>query len=141
MRVNTGPTAGIPAPPPPPFQIAERRRVFLKFAGDVQPALMEQFVEQAPPAVVAGVRTTITNLLGTLPPQFFTVTVSTVGENLQQLVHSLTQDTPAPIETLAPELPAAVRSVVMRMIAKVPAERCHWVDEFLAAVSAAGRRL
>jgi CheY-like chemotaxis protein len=79
--------------------------------------------------------------LGVLSYELLTGVSPFRGENLQQLVHSLTQDTPAPIETLAPELPAAVRSVVMRMIAKVPAERCQWVDEFLAAVSAAGRRL
>ncbi len=54
--------------------------------------------------------------------------------NLQQLVHSLTYDTPIPVSTLAPDLPGAVQDLVMRMIAKVPAERCQWVDEFLAAL-------
>lgn len=34
-------------------------------------------------------RQTVTNMLGTLPPQFFEVTISTVGENLAQLMYSV----------------------------------------------------
>jgi hypothetical protein len=34
-------------------------------------------------------KNTITNMLGTLPPQFFTVTISTVGENMSQLMLSV----------------------------------------------------
>jgi len=34
-------------------------------------------------------RQTVTNMMGTLPPQFFAVTVSTVAENLAQLMYSV----------------------------------------------------
>ena len=63
--------------------------MLLKYVKDVQPAIMENFIEQGPSPVVAAMRTTITNMLGTLPPQFFTVTISTVGENLSQLMYSV----------------------------------------------------
>jgi hypothetical protein len=63
--------------------------LLLKYVKEVQPAVMEHFVEQGPSPVVAAMRTTITNMLGTLPPQFFTVTISTVGENLSQLMYSV----------------------------------------------------
>ena len=39
--------------------------------------------------VVAAMRTTITNILGTLPPQFFRVSISSSGENLAQLMYSV----------------------------------------------------
>jgi len=70
-------------------EAAERRRVLLKYVREVQPALVEQFVSDGPPAVVAAMKNTITNMLGTLPPQFFTVTISTVGENMSQLMLSV----------------------------------------------------
>jgi len=50
---------------------------------------MEQFAEKANPQVVDAMRQTVTNMLGTLPPQFFQVTISTVGENLAQLMYSV----------------------------------------------------
>lgn len=63
--------------------------MLLKYVREVQPALVEQFVADGPPAVVAAMKNTITNMLGTLPPQFFTVTISTVGENMSQLMLSV----------------------------------------------------
>lgn len=63
--------------------------MLLKYVREVQPALVEQFVETGPPAVVAAMKNTITNMLGTLPPQFFTVTITTVGENMSQLMLSV----------------------------------------------------
>jgi hypothetical protein len=71
------------------MQAAERRRLLLKYVREVEPALVEQFVEVGPPAVVSAMKNTITNMLGTLPPQFFTVTISTVGENMSQLMLSV----------------------------------------------------
>jgi len=56
---------------------------------EVQPQVMEQFVQSSDPQVVDAMRQTITNMLGTLPPQFFEVTISTVGENLAQLMYSV----------------------------------------------------
>uniref|UniRef100_A0A383V6W7 Uncharacterized protein n=1 Tax=Tetradesmus obliquus TaxID=3088 RepID=A0A383V6W7_TETOB len=73
----------------PVKEVAEKKKLLLKYVKDVQPALIEQFVDQGPPAVVAAMRNTITNMLGTLPPQFFTVTISTVGENMSQLMLSV----------------------------------------------------
>lgn len=43
----------------------------------------------ARPAQVAAMRTTVTNILGTLPPQFFRVSISSSGENLAQLMYSV----------------------------------------------------
>jgi hypothetical protein len=73
----------------PVKEVAEKKKLLLKYVKEVQPALIEQFVDQGPPAVVAAMRNTITNMLGTLPPQFFTVTISTVGENMSQLMLSV----------------------------------------------------
>lgn len=42
-----------------------------------------------PAPQVTAMRTTVTNILGTLPPQFFRVTISTAGENLAQLMYSV----------------------------------------------------
>lgn len=71
------------------LQSADKMRLLLKYVKEVQPALIEQFMDLGPPAVVAAMRNTITNTLGTLPPQFFTVTISTVGENMSQLMLSV----------------------------------------------------
>lgn len=68
---------------------ADRRKVLLGYVQEVEPSLMEQFADQAPAQVVEAMRTTVTNMLGTLPPQFFQVTISTVGENLAQLMFSV----------------------------------------------------
>ena len=42
-----------------------------------------------PMQVVDAMRTTISNMVGVLPPQLFDVTVSTVGESLAQLMFSV----------------------------------------------------
>ena len=46
-------------------------------------------VSSGPFQVVGAMRTTISNMVGVLPPQLFTVTVSTVGESLAQLMFSV----------------------------------------------------
>jgi len=69
--------------------MTERRRYFLKYVQEVQPQIMEQFADKAHPQVVDAMRQTVTNMLGTLPPQFFQVTISTVGENLAQLMYTV----------------------------------------------------
>ena len=45
--------------------------VLLKYVQDVEPQVMEQFAEHAPAQIVDAMRQTVTNMLGTLPPQFF----------------------------------------------------------------------
>lgn len=70
-------------------QVTDRRLVLLKFVQEVEPAVMEAFEAQAPPPVLAAVHATVANMLGTLPPQFFAVTVSASGENMAQLMYSV----------------------------------------------------
>ncbi|GLT75572.1 hypothetical protein SLA2020_472870 [Shorea laevis] len=66
-----------------------RRDILLEYVKNVQPEFMELFVKRAPQQVVDAMRQTVTNMIGTLPPQFFAVTVSTVAENLAQLMYSV----------------------------------------------------
>ena len=42
-----------------------------------------------PLQVVEAMRTSISNMVGVLPPHYFDVTVSTMGENLAQLMFSV----------------------------------------------------
>ncbi|AQK55182.1 hypothetical protein ZEAMMB73_Zm00001d051823 [Zea mays] len=55
-----------------------RRVILLEYVKNVQPEFMELFIKRAPAQVVEAMRQTVTNMMGTLPPQFFAVTVSTV---------------------------------------------------------------
>ncbi|KAL7155627.1 hypothetical protein ABFS83_03G088800 [Erythranthe nasuta] len=66
-----------------------RRDILLEYVQNVQPEFMELFVKRAPQQVVDAMRQTVTNMIGTLPPQFFAVTVTTVAENLAQLMYSV----------------------------------------------------
>ncbi|KAM0893180.1 hypothetical protein ACQ4PT_025271 [Festuca glaucescens] len=66
-----------------------RRDILLEYVRSVQPEFMELFVKRAPTQVVDAMRHTVTNMVGTLPPQFFAVTVTTVAENLAQLMYSV----------------------------------------------------
>lgn len=66
-----------------------RRDMLLEYVKNVQPDYMERFVQKAPSQVVDAMRQTVTNMLGTLPPQFFDIHVSTVAENLAQLMYSV----------------------------------------------------
>ncbi|KAK9787264.1 hypothetical protein WJX73_002695 [Symbiochloris irregularis] len=72
------------------IQAEDRRRFLLKYVQEVEPELMEQFGEVAPFQVVDAMRETLARMLGTLPPQFFQVTVSTRNsEDLAQLFYSV----------------------------------------------------
>ncbi|KAB2634800.1 hypothetical protein D8674_042870 [Pyrus ussuriensis x Pyrus communis] len=72
----------------PPFQTRRnsfpksRREILLEYVKNVQPEFMELFV-------VGAMRQTVTNMIGTLPPQFFAVTLTPVAENLAQLMYSI----------------------------------------------------
>ncbi|XP_024388591.1 uncharacterized protein [Physcomitrium patens] len=66
-----------------------RRDVLLEYVKNVQPDFMERFVQKAPAQVVDAMRQTVTNMLGSLPPQFFNIHVSTIAENLAQLMYSV----------------------------------------------------
>jgi hypothetical protein len=66
-----------------------RRDMLQEYVKNVQPDYMERFVQKAPTQVVEAMRQTVTNMLGTLPPQFFDIHVSTIAENLAQLMYSV----------------------------------------------------
>ncbi|KAG0582919.1 hypothetical protein KC19_3G095400 [Ceratodon purpureus] len=66
-----------------------RRDMLQEYVKNVQPEFMERFVQKAPSQVVEAMRQTVTSMLGTLPPQFFDIHVSTIAENLAQLMYSV----------------------------------------------------
>ncbi|CAO2817544.1 unnamed protein product [Amaranthus hypochondriacus] len=66
-----------------------RKDILLEYVKNVQPEIMDLFVKRASPQVVDAMRQTVTNMIGSLPPQFFAVTVTTVAENLAQLMYSV----------------------------------------------------
>ena len=49
--------------------VALRRSVLLRFVNEVQPSCLDSFAEKASPEVVDAMRSTVTNLVGSLPPQ------------------------------------------------------------------------
>ncbi|XP_016568286.2 uncharacterized protein LOC107866803 isoform X2 [Capsicum annuum] len=73
----------------PNGSVKSRREILLEYVQNVQPEFMELFVKRAPQQVVEAMRQTVTNMIGTLPPQFFAITVTTVAENLAQLMYSV----------------------------------------------------
>ncbi|XP_057833842.1 uncharacterized protein LOC131044513 isoform X1 [Cryptomeria japonica] len=75
--------------PAAPVLSKSRREILLEYVRNVQPEFLELFVKRAPPQVVEAMRQTVTNMIGTLPPQFFAITVTTVAENLAQLMYSV----------------------------------------------------
>ncbi|PON90447.1 hypothetical protein TorRG33x02_137320 [Trema orientale] len=83
------PSANGDSKPPNGTLPKSRRELLLEYVKNVQPEFMELFVKRAPQQVVDAMRQTVTNMIGTLPPQFFAVTVATVAENLAQLMYSV----------------------------------------------------
>ncbi|OAY22530.1 uncharacterized protein LOC110605847 [Manihot esculenta] len=77
------------AKPPNGTLSKTRKEILLEYVKNVQPEFMELFVKRAPQQVVEAMRQTVTNMVGTLPNQFFAVTVTTVAENLAQLMYSV----------------------------------------------------
>jgi len=65
-----------------------RKQALLEFVGSISPS-PDISAFDVPAPVVSAVRQTVSNLLGTLPPQFFRVTISTRGDNLAQLMFSV----------------------------------------------------
>uniref|UniRef100_I1JSW2 Uncharacterized protein n=1 Tax=Glycine max TaxID=3847 RepID=I1JSW2_SOYBN len=82
-------SAGGDSKPPNGTLSKSRREILLEYVKNVQPEFMELFVKRAPQQVVDAMRQTVTNMIGTLPPQFFAVTITTVAENLAQLMYSI----------------------------------------------------
>ncbi|CAI7817504.1 unnamed protein product [Closterium sp. NIES-54] len=75
--------------PTSPMQGQTRRQLLVEYVRGVQPDFMEKFFQHAEPQLVDAMRQTVSNMLGSLPPQYFEVTVTTVGENLAQLMFSV----------------------------------------------------
>ncbi|KHN20119.1 hypothetical protein glysoja_014697 [Glycine soja] len=86
---NSDPASAGDSKPPNGTLSKSRREILLEYVKNVQPEFMELFVKRAPQQVVDAMRQTVTNMIGTLPPQFFAVTITTVAENLAQLMYSI----------------------------------------------------
>jgi hypothetical protein len=65
-----------------------RRRALLDYALGVQPSVMDEFSRSSPPSVVAAMRATVANMIGTLPPAYFEVRVLTEPQTLAHLFFS-----------------------------------------------------
>jgi hypothetical protein len=69
-------------------QQEDRRKFLLRYVQTVQPDDMDTFVDQGPHQVLEAMRQTIQNITGTLPPEFFAITVQTRPNDLAQLMYS-----------------------------------------------------
>ncbi|GFR52606.1 hypothetical protein Agub_g15204 [Astrephomene gubernaculifera] len=72
-----------------PWREEERRQALLNYVREVQPQSVAQFAEQTHPVVVQAMRQTVLNVVGSLPPQYFDVRISTMAESLAQLMLSI----------------------------------------------------
>ncbi|XP_004500885.1 uncharacterized protein [Cicer arietinum] len=86
---NDTPNSASDSKPPNGTLSKSRREILQDYVKNVQPEIMELFVKRAPQQVVDAMRQTVTNMIGTLPPQFFSITIATVAENLAQLMYSV----------------------------------------------------
>ncbi len=69
--------------------MSDKRKMLLGYVQEVEPSIVQHFVEKAPAQVVDAMQHSVSNMLGTLPPAFFNVTINTHGENLAQLMFSV----------------------------------------------------
>ena len=72
-----------------PELAAKRRRFFMRYVAEVQPENIEQFASCAPPEVIRAMRETVDSMLGSLPARYFSVSITSVSENLAQLLFNL----------------------------------------------------
>jgi hypothetical protein len=72
----------------PQFAV-KRQKFMLKYVNEVELEHAEHFSKFAPPEVEEAMRETIKSLLGTLPAEYFTMSISSVTENLAQLMFSM----------------------------------------------------
>ncbi|GLI61341.1 hypothetical protein VaNZ11_003702 [Volvox africanus] len=72
-----------------PWREEERRRALMRYVQEVQPHSVTQFAEQTHPMVIQAMRQTVLNVVGSLPPQYFSVRISTMAESLAQLMLSI----------------------------------------------------
>lgn len=64
----------------------DRKKILIQYVEQVQPQVLEEFWKNAPEDVVQGMKETVAELLGSLPPRFFDVRIRTIGESLAQLM-------------------------------------------------------
>jgi hypothetical protein len=88
---NTPPPGGQERPSYSNEDDHSRKATLLRFVKSVRITAEGPSEEgyEVPAPVLAAMRQTVTNLLGTLPPQYFKVTISTRGDNLAQLMFSV----------------------------------------------------
>ena len=66
----------------------EHKRFLAKYVNEVDPSVVDTFPKSAPPHVTEAMRSAVSGLTGNLPPQFFDVSISTVGDNLKSIMFS-----------------------------------------------------
>jgi hypothetical protein len=66
----------------------QRCRMLFKYVTEVEPSVVDTFARTGPPQVVDAFHVTVVGLVGTLPPQFFEVNITTLGDNLRSLMYS-----------------------------------------------------
>ena len=72
-----------------PHVAVKRRNFLLQYVNKVELEHSEHFSKFAPPEVEEAMRETIKSLLGSLPAEYFTMSISSVTENLAQLMFSM----------------------------------------------------
>lgn len=74
------------------WDLTDERRVrcsfLIKYVSEVEPTVIDSFKNSAPDHVTEAMRHAIQSLLGSLPREFFEVTISTIGDNLRSLMYS-----------------------------------------------------
>jgi serine/threonine-protein kinase len=63
------------------------------------------------------------------------------GEHEQAMMYSILNEEPLPLQPLLPDLPAEIRVVLSRALAKRPEDRYQHVDEMLVGLSACRKKL
>lgn len=71
------------------WQPKNRREILLEYVRNIQPEFVGVFAQKAPKQVVEAMRQTVANMIGTLPPQFFAITITSAAESLAQLMYSV----------------------------------------------------
>ena len=72
-----------------PHVAVKQREFLLQYVNEVELEHSEHFSKFAPPEVEEAMRETIKSLLGSLPVEYFTMSISSVTENLAQLMFSM----------------------------------------------------
>ena len=73
--------------------------------------------------------------LATIGYEMLTGTVAFDGETLAEIVYRVVQETPPPIESLVPGVPAHSAAAIARAMAKDPADRFPDVESFVTAMA------